>query len=527
MAKIPKIPDIPEQERSPVVVQLLEVMHYQMEMIQNLKDEIAVLKGNKPKPKIKPSGMEKGDKKGKDKKESDGKRPGSAKRSKTKELKIHKTILIPPKDIPEGSTFKGYKEFVTQGIIIQPNNTLYLLERWKMPEGNYVEGELPPYVNGHFDPSLISYIQYQYFQCHVTQPLVLEQLQELEIDISSGQINRILIEGNDDFHAEKDDILTTGLNISSYINVDDTGARHKGINGVCTHIGNNLFAWFESTESKSRINFLKLLGAGKSEYILISEAFDYMKLQKLPISALQLLKQCNQKTFVSEKDWDNNLKMLGITNSRHVRIATEGALIGGMLENGFNPDLVILSDDAGQFNILLHALCWVHAERTIHKIVPFTDKERSAVKSTRDKIWNLYDDLKLYKENPTSESKIDLENRFDNIFQEKTDFVTLNLALKRLYKNKPELLLVLERPDIPLHNNASESDIREYAKRRKVSGGTKSDLGRKSRDTFTSLKKTCRKLKVSFWEYLNDRNSKQYSIPRLSTLMRNIAPIPP
>lgn len=215
MAKIPKIPDIPEQERSPVVVQLLEVMHYQMEMIQNLKDEIAVLKGNKPKPKIKPSGMEKGDKKGKDKKESDGKRPGSAKRSKTKELKIHKTILIPPKDIPEGSTFKGYKEFVTQGIIIQPNNTLYLLERWKMPEGNYVEGELPPYVNGHFDPSLISYIQYQYFQCHVTQPLVLEQLQELEIDISSGQINRILIEGNDDFHAEKDDILTTGLNLSS------------------------------------------------------------------------------------------------------------------------------------------------------------------------------------------------------------------------------------------------------------------------------------------------------------------------
>ncbi len=525
MVKIPKIPDIPEKERTPFVVQLLEIVHYQSEIIQSLKDEIAVLKGNKPKPKIKPSGMEKGDKKDDDKKNSGGKRAGSAKRSKTKELKIHNTITVHPKIIPKGSVFKGYNEYVTQGITIQPNNTLYLIERWETPDGSYVEGELPLHVNGHFDSSLTSYIQYQYFQCHVTQPLLLEQLQEFEIDISSGQISRILIEGNDDFHTEKDEILSTGLKISSYINVDDTGARHKGINGVCTHIGNNLFAWFESTDSKSRINFLKLLGAGNSEYILNSEAFDYMKLQKLPITALQLLKQCEPPA--SEKQWAANLNSLGIANSRHIRIATEGALIGGMLENGFNPDLVILSDDAGQFNILLHALCWVHAERTIHKIVPFTDKERSAVKSIRDKIWKLYDDLKLYKENPTSESKIDLENRFDNIFQEKTDFVTLNLALKRLYKNKPELLLVLERPDIPLHNNASESDIREYAKRRKVSGGTQSDDGRKSRDTFTSLKKTCRKLGVSFWEYLNDRNSKQYSIPRLSTLMRNIVPIPP
>lgn len=523
MLKKPRIPDIPEQERTPVVAQLLEIIHYQMEIIQGMRDEIAVLKGDKPKPMIKPSGMEDGDKKDSDKKPSDEKRPGSEKREKTGELKIDKTVSIPPKDIPEGSVFKGYKEFVTQGIIMQPHNILYLLERWETPDGSYVEGELPPYVKGHFDPSLISYIQYQYFQCHVTQPLLLEQLREFEIDISSGQISRILIEGHDDFHGEKDEILSTGLQISSYINVDDTGARHKGNNGFCTHIGNNLFAWFGSTESKSRINFLELLGAGKNEYMLNADAIDYMKSQKLPITPLQLLNQCNKKIFFSEDEWRNNLEILGIISSLHIRIATEGALIGGILENGFNPDLAVMSDDAGQFNILLHVLCWVHAERTIHKIVPFTDDQRTAVESIRGKIWDLYYDLKSYKENPKIESKIELEKRFDDIFQEKTCFITLNLALKRLYKNKPELLLVLERPDVPLHNNASESDIREYAKRRKVSGGTKSDDGRKSRDTFTSIKKTCRKLGVSFWEYLNDRNFKRYSIPMLSILMKEKA----
>lgn len=190
MPKIPKIPNIPEQDRSPEVVQLLEIMHYQMEMIQKLRDEIAILKGNKTKPKIKPSGMEKGDKKDRGKNNSGGKGSGSAKRSKTKELKIHNKIPIPPKNIPKGSIFKGYKNFVTQGIIIEPNNTLYLLERWETPDGSYVEGKLPAHVSGHFDFSLISYIQYQYFQCHVTGPLLFEQLLELDIQISSGQISR-------------------------------------------------------------------------------------------------------------------------------------------------------------------------------------------------------------------------------------------------------------------------------------------------------------------------------------------------
>jgi hypothetical protein len=102
----------------------------------------------------------------------------------------------------------------------------------------------------------------------------------------------------------------------------------------------------------------------------------------------------------------------------------------------------------------------------------------------------------------------------------KTSIATLNQALNRLYKNKSELLMVLERPEIPLHNNAAENAIREYVKKRKISGGTRSEAGCKCRDTFTSLKKTCRKLGVSFWEYLKDRIGKLNLIPDLSDLIR-------
>ena len=96
----------------------------------------------------------------------------------------------------------------------------------------------------------------------------------------------------------------------------------------------------------------------------------------------------------------------------------------------------------------------------------------------------------------------------------------LNVALKRIYKNKAELLLIWERPDIPLHNNGAENAIREYVKRRKISGGTRSNTGRQCRDTFTSLKKTCRKLGVSFWQYLKDRIENIGLIPDLQELVR-------
>lgn len=523
MPKLPKMPEIPEEERTDVVVQLLEVVRYQMEMIQTLRDEIASLKGNKPKPKIKPGKMENGKKDNKEKKSSESKRPGSDKRSKTKELRIDEKIIIPAENLHEGSKFKGYKNFTVQGIIIKSHNILYSLERWRTPNGSYVEGKLPESLSGHYSPELISFILYQYYQCYVTQPLLLEELREFGIEISSGQLNRILVEGNENFNNEKDAVLSTGLEISSYINVDDTGARHKGKNGYSTHIGNDFFAWFACTESKSRINFLSLLRAGNNEYHITEKALSYIRKQKLPLRQLKLLEGGKEKVFESEQQWNNYLQSIGITRKQHIRVATEGALIGTILENDFNPEMVILSDDAGQFNVFHHALCWVHAERTINKIVPFSQKHRDALELSRKKIWEFYFDLKAYKKNPTKQQKSELEMRFDEVFNGDTCFIMLNIALKRLYKNKKELLLVLERTEVPLHNNASESDIREYVKRRKISGSTRSDAGRRSRDTFISLKKTCRKLGVSFWEYLIDRTSRKNTISNLENLMRQRA----
>lgn len=524
--KPPNIPEVSEEERSPLVLALLDVctclkerVYLQAEIIQALKDEVAILKGEKAKPTIKPSRL--GKKSVAEGQEGDNpaKRPGSEKRKK--EIVVHWTQEVHPEDIPVGSRFKGYEDFYIQDIIFVPFNICYKLARYVTPSGDTIIGKIPEGVaRGHFGTNLIRYILYQRYQARVTQPLILEQLLEFEIDISAGQVNRILTEGHDAFHVEKEDILIAGLEVSDYINVDDTGTRHQGRNGYCTHIGNDMFAYFESTDSKSRINFLTVLRGKHTDYVLIPEAILYMRAQKLPQSILRPLIDLGEKRFSTKEAWDTFLADSDIVKPRHVQIVTEGALLGSVLERGINKELVIVSDDAGQFNILLHALCWIHAERNIKKLVGFNEEQRQALESMRGLIWDFYDDLKAYKENPDQNKAEELEQRFDELFSTQTCFASLNLALSKILANKSELLLVLKRPEIPLHNTGSENDIREYVTVRKISAGTRSDLGRKCRDTFASHKKTCRKNGISFWDYLGDRLSTLNLIPRLADLIR-------
>jgi hypothetical protein len=104
-------------------------------------------------------------------------------------------------------------------------------------------------------------------------------------------LSQFITQGLDAFHAEKAELLQAGLSVSKYIHTDDTGARHNGKTGYCTHIGNELFAWFSSTESKSRINFLSLLAQGASSHYVLNEgAIEYMAQQKLPKAGVPCLK---------------------------------------------------------------------------------------------------------------------------------------------------------------------------------------------------------------------------------------------
>lgn len=188
-------------------------------------------------------------------------------------------------------------------------------------------------------------------------------------------------------------------------------------------------------------------------------------------------------------------------------------------------ELGLISDDAPQFKLFgfLHGLCWVHGERKINRLIPLTERQRQAQDCVQDAFWKIYDRLKAYRLEPTAAEKIAIAQAFHVMCRQKTGYPALNEALGLLYAKKDGFLAVLEYPHLPLHNNLSENDIREYARLRKISAGTRSDLGRRCRDTFLSLKKTCRKLGIRFWDYLGDRLAKINLIPPLAEVMRNVA----
>jgi hypothetical protein len=523
-----EIPEIPAAERTPLVEALLAIVDLQQqrigqfeETVQQLRDEIALLKGQKPRPQIAPSVLEKPPA---TTPPAEQKRPGSDKRSKNAQLVFYEERLLNVPDPPPDSVHLRYESFTVQDLHIEARATRYWRQRIVTPDGSTILAPLPPEVvpGRHFGPTLIAHLLHQHHHNGVTQPLLLEQLHDWGIDISSGQIHCLLTEEVEAFHQEKDELLPVGLSVSSYIGVDDTGARHQGHNGYCTAISNDLFAFFQSTDSKSRINFLQVLRGANTAYAINEIARAYWKEQGLSASCIENLSG-GPSSFADDAAWQAWLAQAGLAAERLVRIATEGALLGCLIEQGVSPQLVVLSDGAGQFDILVHASCWVHAERPLTRLIPHGEEHRLAIARVQMVLWELYKDLKSYRQRPDPSSKRVLESRFDELVGGKSGYPSIDAVLKEMREHKADLLRILDRPEVPLHNNGTESDIREYVKKRKISGGTRSDAGRRCRDTFTSLKKTCRKLGVNFWSYLKDRLGRLGRVPRLSEFIRQRA----
>lgn len=473
------------------------------QLVGEQREEIARLKGLKGRPKIGPSGMDKRTEPPKHGRQE--KRPGRGKVTP----RVNTDEKVIEAEVPPGSRFKGYEPFLVQDLVISARATCYQRQRWITPDGRTILAPLPEGITGHFGPELHRFVLMQYHQGQSTLPRLLALLRSVGVSISKRQLQRLLTDKRDDFVTEAQAVLRAGLETSPFVSVDDTGARHAGKNGFCTQIGNDWFTWFGTRSSKSRLNFLDLLRAGHTDYVLNDAAYRYMRKQSLSATLIARLAAEPQTRFPDRAAWLTHLDRLGFgaltVTPDPVRVATEGALWGSVQSHDHLRDAVVLSDDAGQFDIGRHALCWVHAERLVHKLDTFNDQQRAAQQRLRALIWNFYASLKAYRLNPSNRWANTLRARFDRIFRRRTGFATLDRQLARLHANKAALLMVLEQPEIPLHTNGSENDIRCYVTRRKVSAGTRSDGGRDCRDALLGLTKTCDKLHIPVWDYLGSR----------------------
>src|SRR6201999_3755300 len=134
----------------------------------------------------------------------------------------------------------------------------------------------------------------QYHQGQTTLPRLAALLRSVGVSISKRQLQRLLTDKQESLVAEARDVLRAGLETSPWVSVDDTGARHKAKNGFCTQIGNDWFTWFGTRSSKTRLNFLDLLRAGHTDYVVNEAAFGYMRSRGLASPLIARLAESNE-----------------------------------------------------------------------------------------------------------------------------------------------------------------------------------------------------------------------------------------
>jgi hypothetical protein len=467
----------------------------QEQLIEDLKDEIARLNKTPKRPKFKPNKMEPRNR---------GKGNSQASSSKNDKNicapeKKQEEVKVQAENVPLGSRFKGYSEFKVQDLEITVKEVTYKLEIWQSPEGKMIRAQLPEQLRGkHFGVNLRTLVINLYAQ-GMTQPAIHEFLQSVGVEISSGQIHHVLLEEADELARVSESVLQAGLGEAPYIRTDDTGAKHEHKNGYCTHIGGEYFAYYKTTFSKSRANFLEILLQGKEGYRVNDAMIWHLYQCGAEDDILNLFEEYKGKKYIEKNGFNRFLTRLNLHDKKLRTQCLEAAVVGFISEEILKKGQILLSDRAGQFAVFDHAGCWVHMERPLRKIVVSNELVQQELNQVREAIWELYRALK--EAALTQNGKEEVEKQYDAFVMMKSISPAITEVIENFRKYREEMLKALDHPGLPLHNNDSERDIRGFVKRRKISGSTKSEQGKKFRDALASVKQTCFRLGLSFWEY--------------------------
>jgi hypothetical protein len=486
------------QKQAELIQKQAEQITTLRQIVQDLEDEISRLNKTPKRPKFRPSGGDPKSRSGKP-----GNSTGSGETNSTNKLapkKVRQEVRIPALGIPEGSRFKGFQEYAVQELEIAPKDVIYKLEVWQTPDGTVIRAMLPKEVQGsHFGCQLRALL-HNLYALGMTEPGLFDLLRGSGIEISEGQVHNILMNESEKYREESEKILSAGLEEAPYIRTDDTGAKHQHKNGYCTNIGGEYFSYFKTTASKSRTNFLRLLLQGKEGYS-INAAFIWHLFQSgVEDDLLNHLEEHAGKTYRSKKGLNRLLNQLGIEGKKIRMHCLEAGLVGFISESILKAGQVLLSDRAGQFAVFDHAGCWVHMERPLRKLAVATPEAEKELAQVRGAIWDLYDKLK--EAALTQTGKEEIQQLYDQLTAMHSISPGIREVLASFAQYREEMLKALDHPGLPLHNNDSERDIRDVAKRRNISGTTKSEKGRVFRDGIITLKQTCARLGISFWGYL-------------------------
>lgn len=516
------------------LLELIERLNEENEKLkaenQKLRDENNLLKGEQGKPKIR--GNTNKNKDVSSEKERKKRRKKKAKKSKAKKhkIKIDRTEVcrVDQKTLPEDARFTGYEDVVVQEILITTDNVEYKKEvYYSASEKRTYVGKLPVWVTGEFGPGVRALVCTLKYVANMSEPKIFEFFENFGIYISQSTISRILTKNQDEFHQEKNDIFRAGLCSTIYQQMDDTGIRVNGQNQYSQIVSNPFYTAYFTVPHKNRLTVIDILLCGKErKYRFNQEAFLLLEHFRISRKMIAQLKEATEDKTISEEKMQVLLGQffpdpLKGKNNR-ARIMESAAIAWYHQQTDIPVVRVLLTDDAPQFKKVTEeqGLCWVHDGRLYKKLNPVVPLYKEQLEDFLTRFWDYYGKLLEYKEQPTCVQAEKLSAEFDELFSTQIGYYALDDRIEKTRTKAEELLKVLKYPELPLHNNGSELEVRAEKRRQDVSLQTKTEEGTKAKDTFLTITQTAKKLGVSAYEYIYDRISRQFNMPSLAELIK-------
>ncbi len=492
------------------------------EKIRQLDDENRRLKGEKPKPNIKATNT---------KDLNPPTKKNHQKKSKKADLEIDETRIVDvdKDELPKDAKFTGTREITIQEMIIKRHNLQFVINRyWSNELGKIIEGEIPLEFKGsQFGPTLRSFIIYEYYKNRVPHKKIMSMLSDWGIEISAGTINGILNEPNKIFAEDLDSARSSALKKCSQIHIDDSGAKFNGRNYHTFVVSNKFYTSYTTGPEKNRWSAVGAILGGRQQFLINQDAVTFIAQRLKKPQLTNFFSRIKSETFYNREELEKIFEdpVFNDLEKRQFDFIRTGCAVGAMKSKTLGPPVnFIISDDAPNFVSLVknHQLCWVHEIRKYKLCEVFKRIESETLEKLVSEWRSFYKLLLDFKNNQTRDLRMKIRSEFNRICSIKTLVKPLDEQLQRTMENKEGLLLVLKYPQLPLHNNQAEGDIRERVIKRKISLQNRSHEGMKAWDLMLSLASTCRKINLSFWRYLEDRISMKESIPYLGKLVNSL-----
>ncbi len=365
----------------------------------------------------------------------------------------------------------------------------------------------------------------------MTEKGILDFFQNFGIQISSAYISNQWTKGYDSFHDEKNEIYKTGLSLTTFQQIDDTGARVKGENHYTQIVGNPFYTAYFTTPKKNRLTVLDVFrNFAPRKFLYNQQAIELLNgfnlSQKLKNKIDELF---DRDRVIYEEEFEQLIQTIEIGSTQYLRVKEALAIAEYHSQNEIPIIQQLICDDAPQFKVLTPelGLCWIHEGRHYKKLNPAVPFHQKELNEFLDEFWKYYHKLNEYKESPNEEKATLLSKKFDELFSKVTGYEDLDDRIEKTLNKKQELLLVLKYPELPIHNNASELAARVQVRDRDVSLHTMSEAGTRVKDTFMTISQTAKKLGIRTYEYIYDRVSGVLEMPSLADVMieRNGIPL--